>query len=252
MSQTAGRCPVASSRCWRWPGLPSQPVVILPRRGVDGAGAQIVDEISSSYIGCLNKVQLSPWWSQYVTLGRWRWPTTSTCSQGEVHLLRGDPANHDDDVFASTCPSAVYSSRRPRPVDMDLRSCAGRIDFSDARSTWNPGLEFSHLFNAFSILAPSLEPFLIKTMRPVQGAAAGSGHQRDVDSTREHRMHMIRSCSIALRPIERSVTVHGDLQHSEDGRVRPRDTPASAYGKTPRPSGTWQTPRRRARGVGRR
>lgn len=50
--------------------------------------------------------------------------------------------------------------------DMTLQVRKITIDFDDARIDWNPaGPEFSHIFNAFSALAASLEPFLIKVMR---------------------------------------------------------------------------------------
>ena len=50
--------------------------------------------------------------------------------------------------------------------DMTLQVRKVNIDFGQAQIHWNPdGPEFSHLFNAFSVLAPSLEPFLIKVMR---------------------------------------------------------------------------------------
>jgi predicted metal-dependent hydrolase len=82
--------------------------------------------------------------------------------------------------------------------DMDLQLRKVDIDFSDAKIHWNPaGPEFSHLFNAFSILAPSLEPFLIKTMRQFKERLPESAEQlrRDVDlfnsqEGRHYRMHM--------------------------------------------------------------
>jgi predicted metal-dependent hydrolase len=51
-------------------------------------------------------------------------------------------------------------------TDMQLQVRKVMIDFTDAKIYWNPtGPEFSHVFNAFSSLAPELEPFLINVMR---------------------------------------------------------------------------------------
>lgn len=82
-------------------------------------------------------------------------------------------------------------------VDMQLQVRKVNIDFSHAKIDWNPtGPEFSHVFNAFSSLAPALEPFLIRTMRVAQeklpeGQAA---MQADIDlfntqESRHYRMH---------------------------------------------------------------
>ena len=52
--------------------------------------------------------------------------------------------------------------------DMDLKLRKVDIDFSDAKIHWNPQYpEFSHVFNAFSVGAPCIEPFLIKVMRQI-------------------------------------------------------------------------------------
>ena len=81
--------------------------------------------------------------------------------------------------------------------DMTLQVRKVNIDFSDARIHWNPwGPEFSHVFNAFSSLAPELEPFLIKTMRSAKAmlpqSAATLHDDIDVFNSQEgkhYRMH---------------------------------------------------------------
>jgi predicted metal-dependent hydrolase len=80
---------------------------------------------------------------------------------------------------------------------MTLQVRKVNIDFDDARIDWNPtGPEFSHVFNAFSALAPSLEPFLIRVMRQCQGQLPDSATELrdDIDmfnsqEGRHHRMH---------------------------------------------------------------
>ncbi|MGH8998788.1 MAG: metal-dependent hydrolase [Acidimicrobiia bacterium] len=81
---------------------------------------------------------------------------------------------------------------------MDLKLRRVDIDFSDAKIHWNPaGPEFSHLFNAFSVLAPHLEPFLIKVMRQFRERLPDSAEplKADIDlfngqEGRHYRMHM--------------------------------------------------------------
>ena len=82
--------------------------------------------------------------------------------------------------------------------DMDLKLRKVDIDFSDATVHWNPEYpEFSHVFNAFSIGAPHIEPFLIKVMRQVRERIPESGADllRDIElfnsqEGRHYRMHM--------------------------------------------------------------
>lgn len=81
--------------------------------------------------------------------------------------------------------------------DMALQVRKVNIDFSDARIDWNPtGPEFSHVFNAFSSLAPQLEPFLIKVMREAKTRvpADDTALLADIDlfnsqEARHYRMH---------------------------------------------------------------
>ena len=82
--------------------------------------------------------------------------------------------------------------------DMDLKLRKVDIDFSDAKIHWNPQYpEFSHVFNAFSVGAPCIEPFLIKVMRQIKDRLPESATElrRDVDlfnsqEGRHYRMHM--------------------------------------------------------------
>jgi predicted metal-dependent hydrolase len=81
--------------------------------------------------------------------------------------------------------------------DMTLQVRKVNIDFTHARIDWNPtGPEFSHVFNAFSALAPSLEPFLIRTMRVAQEQLpeTEAALRDDIDlfnsqESRHYRMH---------------------------------------------------------------
>ena len=81
--------------------------------------------------------------------------------------------------------------------DMALQVRKVNIDFSSARIDWNPtGPEFSHVFNAFSSLAPQLEPFLIKVMREAKTRvpADDAALLADIDlfnsqEARHYRMH---------------------------------------------------------------
>ncbi|HEY4410225.1 MAG TPA: metal-dependent hydrolase [Acidimicrobiia bacterium] len=53
--------------------------------------------------------------------------------------------------------------------DMNITLRKVDIDFSDATVHWNPDCpEFSHVFNAFSVVAPCVEPYLIKVIRQVK------------------------------------------------------------------------------------
>src|SRR5882724_2571821 len=64
------------------------------------------------------------------------------------------------------------------------------IDFSSARIDWNPtGPEFSHVFNAFSSLAPQLEPFLIKVMREAKTRVLADIDLFNSQEARHYRMH---------------------------------------------------------------
>ncbi|GAA0611974.1 hypothetical protein GCM10009547_12510 [Sporichthya brevicatena] len=81
--------------------------------------------------------------------------------------------------------------------DMELKVRKVTIDFSDAKIHWNPtGPEFSHVFNAFSSLAPELEPYLIKVMREAKTRVPATEHAllADIDlfnmqEARHYRMH---------------------------------------------------------------
>jgi predicted metal-dependent hydrolase len=84
-------------------------------------------------------------------------------------------------------------------TDMDLKLRKVDIDFSDAKVHWNPDCpEFSHVFNAFSVGAPCIEPFLIKVMRQVNEQLPESALpqlRRDIElfnsqEGRHYRMHM--------------------------------------------------------------
>lgn len=83
-------------------------------------------------------------------------------------------------------------------ADMDLKLRKVDIDFSDAKVHWNPTCpEFSHVFNAFSLGAPLIEPFLIKVMRQAKEKLPESETEllRDIDlfnsqEGRHYRMHM--------------------------------------------------------------
>jgi predicted metal-dependent hydrolase len=80
---------------------------------------------------------------------------------------------------------------------MQLKVRKVTIDFSHAKIHWNPtGPEFSHVFNAFSSLAPELEPFLIKTMRQAKALVpeTDTALLADIDlfnsqEARHYRMH---------------------------------------------------------------
>src|SRR2546427_10799549 len=82
--------------------------------------------------------------------------------------------------------------------DMDLKLRKVDIDFSDAKIHWNPQYpEFSHVFNAFSVGAPCIEPFLIKVMRPIKDRLPESATELrravapfNSQEGRHYRMHM--------------------------------------------------------------
>jgi uncharacterized protein len=81
---------------------------------------------------------------------------------------------------------------------MDLKLRKVEIDFSDAKIHWNRECpEFSHVFNAFSLVAAHIEPYLIKVMRQIRDQLPESATdlRRDVDlfnsqEGRHYRMHM--------------------------------------------------------------
>jgi len=81
---------------------------------------------------------------------------------------------------------------------MDLKLRKVEIDFSDAKIHWNPEYpEFSHLFNAFSLVAAHIEPYLIKVMRQISDRLPESAAElrRDADlfnsqEGRHYRMHI--------------------------------------------------------------
>lgn len=81
-------------------------------------------------------------------------------------------------------------------MDITLRKVD--IDFSDAKIHWNPDCpEFSHLFNAFSVVAVCVEPYLIKVTRQAKErlpeSAADFRHELDLFNSQEGRHYKVHT-----------------------------------------------------------